>query len=272
MSDQTHCSSCQGHLRGFVCTYCTSASESTAAKQTPEEPLITHRDAQSFWSTITDEKAALLAIYYEEIVQWKPEFLSLRKNKAGHNFIQTLNVIFTALVDRGQHSTSAMKTAMVMPHPLLARTKDANDGSIGQTLSRRLDQWLNGQFESLVNEAKALQLRQKKTMTKHKHDTFKEFDQQMTSGKISNALRYLDETEKGQVLALNDLTKGKSVYQILLDKHPKPSELSENDIVSNQYENTLHYHSSIFNKLNAPSIRKCAMKARGSPRPIRTRR
>ena len=90
-----------------------------------------------------------------------------------------------------------------------------------------------------------------------------EFDQQMTSGKISNALRCLDETQRGQVLALNDLTKGKSVYQILLDKHPQPSEVSENYIVSNQYENTLPYHSSIYGKPNASSIRKCAMKTRG---------
>ena len=150
-------------------------------------------------------KAALLALYYEETVHWKPKFLSLRKNKAGHDFIQTLNVIFTELVDRGQHSTYAMKIAMVKPHLLLARTKDSKDGSIGKTLSRRMDQWLNGHFESLFNEAKALQLRQKKTMTKHIHDTFKEFDQHMTSGKISNALRCLDETQKGQVLALISL-------------------------------------------------------------------
>ena len=31
-----------------------------------------HRDAQSFWSTIIDKKAALMALYYEETVHWKP--------------------------------------------------------------------------------------------------------------------------------------------------------------------------------------------------------
>ena len=154
-----------------------------------------------------------------------------------------------------------------MPHLLLARTKDASDGSIGKTLNRRMDQGLNGQIENLFNEAKALQLRQKKTTTKHKHDTFKDFDQQMTTGKFSNALRCLDETQKGQVLALNDIIKGKSVFQISLDKQPQPSEVSENYTVSNQYENILPYHSSIFDKLNAPSIRKCGMKTRGSHGP-----
>ena len=131
-----------------------------------------------------------------------------------------------------------MKTVMVRADLLLALTKDANDESIGKTLSGRTDQWFNGQFESLFNEAKSLQLHQKKTMTKHKHDTFKELSQQMTSGKISNVLRCLEETQLEQVLALNDLTKRKSVYQIILDEHPQPSEISENNIVSSWYENT----------------------------------
>ena len=86
-----------------------------------------------------------------------------------------------------------------MTHLLLARTKDASDGSIDKSLSRRMDQLLNSQFENLFNEAKALKILQKKTTTKHKHDTFKEFDQQMTSIKLSNALRGLDEKQKGQV-------------------------------------------------------------------------
>ena len=126
-----------------------------------------------------------------------------------------------------------MQTAMLMPHLLLARTNNTNDETNSETLSRRLDQWLNGQFD--INEVKALQLCQKKTMTKQKHDTFKEFDQEMTSDKISNVFRCLDETQNGQLFALNDITEGKSVYQILLDKHPKPFEVSENYVVSNQY-------------------------------------
>ena len=67
----------------------------------------------------------------------------------------------------------------------------------------------------------------RKKQRQNKHDTIKEFDQQMTTGKISNALRCQDETQKGQVLALNDIRRGKSVYQILIDKHPQPSEVSE---------------------------------------------
>ena len=69
--------------------------------------------------------------------------------------------------------------------------------------------------------------------------------------------------QKGQALALNDLTK-KSVYRVLLDKDPQPSEVSENYIVSNQYKNTLLYR---YDKLNASSIRKCAIKTRGSHGP-----
>ena len=58
----------------------------------------------------------------------------------------------------------------------------------------------------------------------------------MTTAEISNALRCLYETQDGQVLASNNLTKRKSAYQrlLLLDKHPQPSEVSETYTVSNQ--------------------------------------
>ena len=99
------------------------------------------------WFTITAEKAALVASYYKELVPWKPKFLSLRKNNSGHDFILTLKVNF-GFMNRSQYSTYAMKTAMVMPHLLLARTKDANDGPIGKTLNRRKSQWLKANLKT----------------------------------------------------------------------------------------------------------------------------
>ena len=89
----------------------------------------------------------------------------------------------------------------------------------------------------------------------------------MTSGKISNALRCLDENQKGQVLSLNDKIKGQTVYQALLDKHPKPSSCHENYKVQQPYETTLPFHPTIFDKLNSSAIRRSAMKTHGSHGP-----
>ena len=77
---------------------------------------------------------------------------------------------------------------------------------------RRLEMWLNGQFDGLFHEAKALQLRLKRSQTKQR-DVFKEFDHHVTSGKISNALRCLEEDH---VLAMSDKIDNKTVNQNLL--------------------------------------------------------
>ena len=73
---------------------------------------------------------------------------------------------------------------MVMPHLILARTKSSNDGSINKTVSRRLDQWIKGEYEELYTEAKALQDRLTKTRAKRAYNELKEFDQNMTEGKF----------------------------------------------------------------------------------------
>ena len=203
MTDQTHCSVCQRHLRGggvwcgtcgyvhikcgglqskkdyrdgFICTRCSIPLEPTEITETSKAQSIRNTDPQSFWSQVSLEKAQLLASYYDEVVHWKPRFFSLRKNKVGHNFVKTLSVIITAFVDKTEFSFIALKAAMVMPHLVLTRPKDETDGSLSKTLTRRMDQWLNAEFGELFQEAKALQQRQKKTLGKHNRDVFEEFD------------------------------------------------------------------------------------------------
>ena len=60
------------------------------------------------------------------------------------------------------------------------------------------------EFEALFNEAKALQLRIPKVRKTQNPGEMKSFDIQMSSGKISNALRCLDESQKGNVLSLQE--------------------------------------------------------------------
>ena len=51
-----------------------------------------------------------------------------------------------------------MTAAMIMPHLILAKTKNESDGSVTKTILRRLDQWIKGDFHNLFNEARALQV------------------------------------------------------------------------------------------------------------------
>ena len=71
--------------------------------------------------------------------------------------------------------------------------------------------WLNGEIEPLFHEAEALQKRMPKSKSKHQKDEFKNFDVNMTSGKISNALRCINDGDKGGVLFLTETINEKLV-------------------------------------------------------------
>ena len=88
----------------------------------------------------------------------------------------------------------------------------------------------------LFNEAHALQERLKRPTKKHE---INECDKQITSGKISNAMRCLTEESKGGVLNINQKIGDKTVLQILQDKHPKPEVANPTYIVKDQYENSV---------------------------------
>ena len=67
------------------------------------------------------------------------------------------------------------------------------------------------------------------------------FNDFMSRGKISNAIRVLSDEHKGGVLAPTDLIDGRPVLEILRDKHPEGQPLEPNCIQS-QHPRTLPYH------------------------------
>ena len=85
----------------------------------------------------------------------------------------------------------------------------------------------------------------------------------MSSGKISNALRCLDESQKSNALSLQERVGNKTVMQILQEKHPKPMTSKDNY----ERDHTLEHHLSIFDKINASTVRKTAKVRQGSHGP-----
>ena len=73
------------------------------------------------------------------------------------------------------------------------------------------------------------------------------FNDFMSRGKISNAIRVLPYEHKGGVLAPTDLIDGRPVLEILRDKHPEGRPLEPNFIQS-QHPRTLAYHPAVFEK------------------------
>ena len=110
--------------------------------------------------------------------------------------------------------------AMLMPHLILARTEGEHDASIGKTPEKRLNDWLGGRFETLCKEAKALQKHAQRKRGRHNYDAMRDFNMQMTARRNSNTIGVLNETQKGVCFPYIRKKVGKTVLQILQEKHP----------------------------------------------------
>ena len=189
----------------------------------------------------------------------------LSKNKVGYNFIETLNRTLNSLIENNEN-TFTMHAAMIFPHLLLCKTKSEIDGSLSKTIARRLKQWQDGDLDGLYNEGKALQMRLLKGSRRKTETEAQQFNKLMSTGKISSAIAKLTETSKG-VLSLDEIVKGKTVEQTLIENQPPSKPIDENYItpVSNE---TIPFHPSIFDQTNGQHIKKAAMRTHGSHGPF----
>ena len=159
-----------------------------------------------------------------------------------------------------------MKAAMILPHLLLPKTKSETNGSDSKTLSRRIILWKQSLLDELFTEAKALQIRHPKQKKSEVNEEVKQFDKLMSTGKISAAIGCLsDKTTKG-VLPLNEVIEGKTVLSILKEKHPQAKTANTN-YITEVSEDTMPYHPSIFEQINAKTVRKSTLKTHGSQGP-----
>ena len=103
---------------------------------------------------------------------------------------------------------------MILPHLTLSRTINTDDGSNNKTIKRRLQAWYSCNFSELFCEAKAIQMRMN-SRNKQQRSDLKMFNDFVSRGKISNAIRVLSDEHKGGVLAPTDLIDGRPVLEIL---------------------------------------------------------
>ena len=152
-----------------------------------------------------------------------------------------------------------MKAAMILPHLLLPKTKSETNGSNSKTLSRRIFLWKQGLLDELFTEAKALQIRHPKQKKSEVNEEAKQFDKLMSTGKISAAIGYLSDKKTKGVLPLNEVIEGKTVLNILKEKHP-PAKTANTNYITELNEDTMPYQPSIFEQINAKTVRKSALK------------
>ena len=153
------------------------------------------------------------------MVYWKAIFFTLPRNKTGIKF--TLIEIMSS-TSNDCNAETLMYCAMVVPHLILAKTRTEDGASNNKIIARRLDRWVRWDIYSLFFEAKPIKKRMSRTKTKRYVDEYKEYKKNMSTGRISIAIRSLTEKAKGGVLSLTDKVDKKTVLDVLRKKHPEP--------------------------------------------------
>ena len=241
---------------------CKSCSDVTAATETAIATPVPHNDltvpdtvlidpatshafersvapSDNFWDNFKPRHAKTVSKIDREVVTWKPSFLTLSKNNTGEQLSEALHSVLSPIAVNTDRSVVSLTLCMILPQLTLSRTKNRDDGSNNKTIKRRLRGWHSCNFSELFYEEKAIQMRMN-SRNKKQHSDLKMFNNIMSRGKISNAIRVLLDEHKGGVLAPTNLIDGRPALEILRDKHPEGPPLEPNCIQS-EHPRTLFF-------------------------------
>ena len=97
---------------------------------------------------------------FEEVIHWHRNIFQVPSGSTGKTFVAELAHLFQAYADNSSLETIALKATTIMPILLLQKphSKSKVKDHI-RHLQRRLDLWLDGDLQSLLDEGKCIQKR-----------------------------------------------------------------------------------------------------------------
>ena len=211
---------------------------------------------------------------YEEVVHWRRNLFQVPSGSSGKAFVSELARLFQAYADSSSLECIAMKAITVIQIVLLqkpSRTSKSKDHV--KHLQRRLDLWLQGDLETLLDEGKCIQNRLGNVTQASSDETVSRiFRDLVIQGKVQSALRYLSRNTSGGVLKLDDLipetkdgeTNMRSTRDILEEKHPKGRDADPRTLVEGDPN---HVNPVIFESLDGDAIRQAALHTNGAAGP-----
>ena len=148
--------------------------------------------------------------------------------KSGKALVRELARMFQAYADGSALEGIALQAAMVMPALLLQKPHPKSKAKErSQHLEHRLQLWLDGNIDSLMDEGRTIQLqftRSHSTQEKSAQQTARTFAKLMMEGKVRAAFRLIAENNGCGPLHLDSLsgsnTTPETVREVLLRKHP----------------------------------------------------
>jgi hypothetical protein len=136
--------------------------------------------------------------------------------------VRALAALVNGLVDRTHNSEKYLVYWIV----LLQKTRNAKDkASVNKTIAARFKDWEAGNYEKLVTAAETAirDFTSTRTGTASPEDRAKAFHQKVIQECVGSAVKILDNRDTGGVLSPSDTDElsGKSVLEVLRDKHPE---------------------------------------------------
>ena len=138
---------------------------------------------------------------------------------------------------------------------------------VGRLIEERLALWNAGDLSTLLRDARECQSRAGRSSGEWtKEQTHRAVSKLVLQGKITAASRLLTERSKGGVLSLDELTGGKSVKEVLLEKHPAPAPLVSGPCVLEGAVPavTTATQESLLSKLDRSALQKAARETTGA--------
>ena len=139
-------------------------------------------------------------------------------------------------------------------------------------LQRRLNLWKEGDIANLLIEGRALQKSLVNFQPSHRDTTddaltVRRFSKLMMEGRVRAALKLLSDDAHTGLLRLDETidTSGKTVRDVLDDKHPDPKPVHPEAVLGDADDDS--FHPAIFDNITAESIRAAALHTQGAAGP-----
>ena len=205
----------------------------------------------------------------------RPNLFKVPSGASGKHFITELARLFEAFAAKSAFEAFAMKAAMTLPALVLqkphAMSKARDHVSCLQSC---LTLWQMGDIAELLQEGKAIQKSLNVSLSSRrdvKDDaiTARTFSQLMMEGRVRTALQLLTKETRSGLLSLDEVISdgsGKTVRDILEDKHPDPEPIHA-DAILNEDTTNADFHPILFDSITAEVIPSSALHTEGSAGP-----
>jgi len=276
------CTNCVPKLhrrcKNFLASVDDESDALSAEQTTPGTPVSSDSGgalARSIPEVADDAAQNAIVDAYELVVGWRRNLFIVPFGSAGSDFVDLLANSMLAFKAGGESRATSWKEVVVACHLLLQKPNDNMAHIDAAThLSRRLRLWKAGRIPSLLDEGLCIQTH---LPSQHRvqHDSSKDsdvddqaFSRLVFTGRVHSAIRLVCSDSAGGVLHMEDLVDaetGKTVHDVLLEKHPEPADPPEDALLDPQLPTDVN--PILFEKLTPELLKKTVRSMSGSAGP-----